>query len=97
MIKGSQDVNILQRGGNIWGMRKGNFGVADFTTHCYAVKINPPNLNNLIMIAKEVPTTDSARFEQNRIDALINEADKCVGWGYPDQLKDYLMTHFPSD
>ena len=70
MVNSAKDVDILQRAGNIWGMRKGDFGVADFICHCYAIKINPPNLNNLIMIAKEVPTTDSARLEQNRKDAL---------------------------
>ena len=70
MVRGSQNVNILQRAGNIWGMRRGDFGMADFIMHCYAVKINPPNLNNLILIAKEVPTTDSDRLEQNRKDAL---------------------------
>ena len=70
MVNSIQDVNILQSAGNIWGMRKGDFGVADFTMHCYAVKVNPPNLNNLILIAKEIPTTNVARFEQNRKDAL---------------------------
>lgn len=34
---------------------------------------------------------------KSRINALIKEADDCVGWGYPDQLKDELETHFPNE
>ncbi len=69
MVKHNRDVDILKTKGNMWGMR-GDFGIADFIMYCYAVKVNSLNLNNLILIAKEVPTTDSARFEQNRKDGL---------------------------
>ncbi len=64
------DVEILLRGGNIWGMGKGDFGVADFICHAYAQRITPANLSALTMILREVPTTNLARLEQNRLDGL---------------------------
>jgi len=63
-------VAMLQRAGNMWGMKKGDFGAADFICHAYALKISPPNINELLMVAREVPTTDLARLEQNRLDGL---------------------------
>lgn len=63
-------IEILLRGGNIWGMRKGNFGVGDFLTHAYAVKVNSSNVGELLLAAREVPTTTLSRLEQNRLDAL---------------------------
>lgn len=43
---------------------------------------------------KEMNLIDTYKY---RINVLVKTADDCVGWGYPDQLKDCLMMHFPSD
>lgn len=71
LASGDNQVQILLRGGNIWAMRSGEtMGIGDFICHCYATEINPPNINDLLLTVREVPTTDYARFEQNRLDAL---------------------------
>jgi len=63
-------VAILLKGGNIWGMRDGDFGVADFLCHAYASEINPANINELMMVIRDIPTMEYAKYEQNRKDAL---------------------------
>lgn len=63
-------VAVLIRGGNIWGMGKNDFGVADFICHSYTTKVDPVHINELMLVSKEIPTTDLARLEQNRKDAL---------------------------
>lgn len=63
-------VAILAKDGNIWGMRQGDFGVADFLCHAYASPVDSIHLNELMIAAREVPTTNAARLEQNRVDAL---------------------------
>lgn len=52
---------------------------------------------DLLIFLKENKETNLLDTYKYRINALVKEADDCVGWGYPDQLKDYLMMHFPSD
>jgi len=52
---------------------------------------------DLLIFFKENRETNLLDTYKHRIKALIEEADDHVGWGYPDQLKDYLVTHFPSD
>ena len=51
---------------------------------------------DLLIFLKENTTTNLFETYQHRINAIIKEADDHVGWGYPDQLRDCLMTHFPS-
>lgn len=68
--KKDPQVALLIRGGNIWGMRKGDFGVADFVCQAYTSPVDPPHLNKLLLISREVPATSLARLEQNRKDAL---------------------------
>jgi hypothetical protein len=70
MRSNDSQVGILIKGGNVWGMKAGEFGAADFLAHCYALRISPVHINELLMAAREVPTTDLARLEQNRLDAL---------------------------
>lgn len=70
MRSNDAQVAILTRGGNIWGMESGDFGAADFLVHAYALRVTPAHVNELLMAAREVPTTDLARLEQNRVDAL---------------------------
>lgn len=67
-------VEILNRGGNIWGMKQGDFGIADFLVHSYALRVTPDHINELLMAGREVPTTDLAMLEQNRLDGLTMAA-----------------------
>lgn len=69
MLEKNPQVDVLQRP-NIWAKRKGEFGIADFLCHCFATRLSPPKLNELLLAVRETPTTDFARFEQNRLDAL---------------------------
>lgn len=70
MRSNDSQVAILTKGGNIWGMRPGDFGAGDFLAHAYALRVTPAHVNELLMAAREVPTTDLARLERNRLDAL---------------------------
>jgi hypothetical protein len=63
-------VEVLLNGGNIWGMGKGEFGAGDFLTHSYAQKVTPSNINELLLILREIPTSQLAKLEQNRKDGL---------------------------
>ena len=74
MQNNDPQVEILLRGGNIWGMKRGDFGVGDYLCHAYASPITSSNLNELLLAAREVPTTNLSRLEQNRIDALTMSA-----------------------
>lgn len=82
------DVEILIRGGNIWGTGEGNFGVADFICHCYAQPITPENISELLIASREAPTTSLSRFEQNRKDALSLRAQFGA-------LRDYIHDQRP--
>lgn len=63
-------VEILQKPINSFGMKKGDFGAADFICHAYGLRVTPSNINELMMISREFATSDFARFEQNRLDGL---------------------------
>lgn len=69
MEKQDPQVDILLKGNNIWGMRNGDFGAADFLVHCYSLKISPANLADLLLAAREAPSTVFAIMEKNRKDA----------------------------
>jgi len=70
IINKTEDVKILLRGGNIWGMYKNDFGIGDYICHCFLLKICSQAINELIMIERIFPTSDFNKFEQNRLDAL---------------------------
>jgi len=54
---------------NSWTIEYGRFGISDFTIHCLVSEVNPKNTRDLIQAYREVPTSDFAKFEQNRKDA----------------------------
>lgn len=54
---------------NSWQIEYGRFGISDFTIHCLVSEVNPKNTRDLIQAYREVPTSDFAKFEQNRKDA----------------------------
>lgn len=63
-------VAVLQRRTNTWGMKRGDFGLGDFTVASYGSEVNPKNINQLLMALREIPTSNMAKLEQNRKDAL---------------------------
>lgn len=71
MQNNDPQVEILLKSGNIWGMRRGDFGVGDYLCHAYASQVSSENLNELLLAAREVPATSLAKLEQNRLDGLI--------------------------
>src|SRR3989338_8293383 len=64
-------------------------GIGDFISACYAYKIAPNDLNNLLLALREVPTTDIARFEQNRLDGLTLASTF-------DALRDFIHDQRPN-
>lgn len=54
---------------NSWPVEYGGFGISDFTIHCLVSEINPRNIRDLMQAYREIPTSDFAKFEQNRKDA----------------------------
>lgn len=55
---------------NSWSMEYGGFGISDFIIHSLVSEVNPKNTRDLIQAYREVPTSDFAKFEQNRKDSL---------------------------
>ncbi len=62
-------IAILTSGHNIFAGDLDAFGIGDFIVHCYAVRVTPPNINELLMIMSQVPGTNLSRLKQNRVDA----------------------------
>ena len=54
---------------NSWSTEFGGFGISDFTIHSLILEVNPKNRRDLIQAYREMPTSDFAKFEQNRKDA----------------------------
>jgi len=54
---------------NSWPIEYAGFGISDFTIHCLVSEVNPKNTRDLIQAYRDVPTSDFAKFEQNRKDA----------------------------
>lgn len=64
------EVETLIQGGNIFGTGDGEYGIGDYIEECLATRVNPKNIDWLIRLYHEIPTSDFAKFEQNRKDAL---------------------------
>ena len=63
------DVENLQESSNSW-VTAPYFGISDYTIHALTLEMNPKNTRDLMQIYREIPTSDYAKFEQNRQDAL---------------------------
>lgn len=70
MEKEDSSVDILNRGGNIFGMDRDDFGVGDFYMHSLTQEVTPGNINELLMVMREIPASTQERLEQNRQDGL---------------------------
>ena len=79
------DVESLQKSSNSWGTVPGDFGISDFTIHALTIEVNPKNIRDLMQIYREIPTSDCAKFEQNRQDALALQG---VLWNGRDFIHD---------
>lgn len=68
------EVSILNRkdstGGSAYACYYGQYGAADYTVSALTSKITPSNMNELLCAEREVPTSDTNKFERNRLDAL---------------------------
>lgn len=62
----AKDIGVV----NSWTIEYERFGISDFTIHCLVSEVNPKNTRDLIQAYREVPTSDFAKFEQNRKDAV---------------------------
>ena len=78
------DVENLQESSNSW-VTAPYFGISDYTIHALTLEVNPKNTRDLMQIYREIPTSDYAKFEQNRQDAL---ALMGVLWGGRDFIHD---------
>lgn len=69
MLANDPQIAVLIKGGNVWGMRAEDFGAADFLVHSYVTKVTPEGINELLLAYRQVPTTNAAKLNQNRIDS----------------------------
>ena len=63
------EVRPIVEGGNAYGVAVGTYGVADYVEECLLSSYNPKDINKLVRIYHEIPTSDYEKFEQNRKDA----------------------------
>ena len=83
------EVSAILYGGNAYGVVEGQYGIADYTEECLLSTYDPGDIDKLIRIYHEIPTSDYKKFEQNRKDASrLQETiiggkdfihDECVG------------------
>lgn len=64
------EVEALTNGGNIYGTGDGEYGIGDYIDECLTSRVNPENIDRLVRINREIPTSDFSKFEQNRKDAI---------------------------
>lgn len=59
----------ILEGNNAYGVTTGEYGVADYAEECLLSSFCPSDIDKLIRIYHEIPTSDYKKFEQNRKDA----------------------------
>lgn len=69
MEQKDSEVSAVLYGGNAYGTVKGHYGIADYVEECLLSTYEPGDIDKLIRIYHEIPTSDYKRFEQNRKDA----------------------------
>ncbi len=68
-------------GNNAYGVSPGAYGIADYTEECLLSFYRPDEIDKLVRIYHEIPTSNYRKFEQNRKDAarlehtIIGERD----------------------
>ncbi len=61
---------LLAVRGNLWGRYDFEYGIGDYTYKALTVKVCPAAVNELLMIAKELPASEYEPFAANRRDAI---------------------------
>ena len=69
MEQKDDEVLPIIESGNAYGTTIGMYGIADYTEECLLSSYNPGEIDRLIRIYHEIPTSDYKKFEQNRKDA----------------------------
>ena len=69
MEQKDSEVSAVLYGGNAYGTVKGHYGIADYVEECLLSTYEPGDIDKLIRIYHEIPTSNYKRFEQNRKDA----------------------------
>ena len=67
--QGDNEIVPIVKGGNAYGVTLGAYGIADYTEECLLSLYNPKEIDKLVRIYHELPTSDYKKFEQNRKDA----------------------------
>lgn len=67
--QGEPEVEAIATMGNTYGTIEGYYGIADYAEECLLSEYNPKDINKLLCIYHEMPTSDFRKFEQNRKDA----------------------------
>lgn len=68
ITNGDPQTDVLFEGFQAWGEKPNEFRIADFTMHSFISKVTPININELILVSREIPTTTISRYEINRQD-----------------------------
>ena len=63
------EVESILKGGNAYSVGKGEYGIADYTEECLLSTYSPKDINKLVRLYHEIPTSNFKKFEQNRKDA----------------------------
>ncbi len=69
MEQRDDEIKPIIEGGNAYGITVGTYGIADYTEECLLSSYSPREIDKLIRIYHEIPTSDYRKFEQNRKDA----------------------------
>ena len=69
MEQDDSEVGPIIEGGNAYGIVAGEYGIADYVEECLLSSYEPKDIDRLIRIYHEMPTSDYNKFEQNRKDA----------------------------
>lgn len=67
--EGDEVVRAIACDWNSFGMGEGTYGIADYTEECLLSRYYPDEINKLMMIYHEIPTSNFTKFKQNRKDA----------------------------
>lgn len=63
------NAEVLFHSRNSWGMHLNDWGISDFTCLCYSLRVSPRSINRAILALRQVPASDFAKFETNRLDS----------------------------
>ena len=76
---GDPETKPIMTNMNAFGIGPGTYGIADYTEECLLASYTPKEINKLIRLFHEIPTSEYKKFEQNRKDAARLEGGKRDG------------------